>query len=105
MHEIFLAPSGHLTLADSSGDGGVSLAPAIATAFEEGSAHGLLHLAAKELQSSLPPALDFARSFASAYLARLCQTQGHESTSDLPPTPAPSEGELAAWVLQAPPMP
>src|SRR5262249_50718441 len=56
------------------------------------------------LQAGLPPALGFVRSFACAYLSRLCQTQGHEASKDLPPTAPPPDEELAAWVAKAPPM-
>ena len=58
-------------------------------AFAASPAHGLLHLATNELQARLPPALDYVRSFARTYLTRLCQTQAHEATNDLPPTPPP----------------
>ncbi len=56
------------------------------------------------MQARLTPALEYVRSFACAYLTRLCQTQGHEATNALPPTPPPPSAELAAWVLQAPPV-
>src|SRR5262245_13297302 len=103
-HELSITPSGRLVLVESSaGEAAVELARPLVTAFADSPARGLLHLATSQLQARLPPALDFARSFARGYLTRLCQTQAHEQ-KDLPPTPPPSAEELATWVLQAPPM-
>ncbi|HVS34311.1 MAG TPA: DEAD/DEAH box helicase [Gemmataceae bacterium] len=106
MYELFISPSGRLGLMESShpDDGAAVLSKSIVAAFGAGPAHGLLHLATKELQTHLPPALESVRSFACTYLTRLCQTQGHEQTHDLPPTPPPSEAERTAWIMQAPPM-
>ncbi len=105
LHELILTPAGHLALIESSsaGDGPTELPRSIVAAFGESPSRGLLYLATSELQTRLPPALDFVRSFARAYLTRLCQTQAHE-VKDLPPTPPPADAELATWVLQAPPM-
>jgi hypothetical protein len=107
MYEFFIAPSGRPSLVESAHahEGAVELPRSIVTAFGESPAHGLLHLATHELQTRLPPPLESVRSFACAYLTRLCQAQGHEATTDLPPTPPPPDAELTAWVLQAPPMP
>ncbi|HZU35711.1 MAG TPA: DEAD/DEAH box helicase, partial [Gemmataceae bacterium] len=76
----------------------------LVAAFADSVARGLLHLATKELQAPLPPALDYARSFARTYLTRLCQTQASETAKDLPPLVPPADAELASWILQAPPM-
>jgi non-specific serine/threonine protein kinase len=103
-HELVIAPSGRLALVERSSPGDADLPEPVARAFAESPPRGLLHLAANELQSRLPPALDHLRAFARTYLTRLCQTQTHEA-KELPPTPPPAEAELAAWVLQAPPMP
>ncbi len=105
-HELIIAPSGRLMLAESSAasEAAAELAQPLVTAFAASPAHGLLHLATKELQTRLSPALEYVRSFACTYLTQLCQTQGHEATNELPPLPAPSAAELATWVLQAPPM-
>jgi non-specific serine/threonine protein kinase len=105
-HELIIAPSGRLALVAPSGAPGAvaELSQPLVTAFASSPARGLLHLATKDLQARLTPALEYVRSFACAYLTRLCQTQGHEATHDLPPTPPPSSAELATWVLQAPPM-
>jgi non-specific serine/threonine protein kinase len=105
-HELIIAPSGHLALVERSAaqEAADELSAALVTAFASSPARGLLHLATKELQTRLPRALEYVRSIACTYLTRLCQTQGHEVTNELPPTPAPSAAELATWVLQAPPL-
>jgi hypothetical protein len=105
-HELTITPSGHLALVEQAAadEEVAALSKQIVAAFAESSSRGLLHLATNELQASLPPALDYARSFARTYLTRLCQTQAHEATKEFPPTPPPSSGELATWILQAPPI-
>src|SRR5947208_1125798 len=105
-HELIIAPSGRLSLVEPSSvtDAAAELSRSLVGAFAESPSRGLLHLATSELQSRLPPPLDYVRSFARAYLTRLCQTQSHETAKDLPPTPPPSTAELATWVLQAPPI-
>src|SRR5262245_6551321 len=105
-HELTLSPAGHLALVERSAgsEDAHDLPPALVAAFAEGPAPGMLHLATADLQAGLPPAPGFVRSFACAYLSRLCQTQGHEASKDLPPTAAPPDEELAAWVAKAPPM-
>jgi non-specific serine/threonine protein kinase len=105
-HELTITPSGHLALVERSvaNEGVPDLSKHIVAAFVESASRGLLHLATKELQASLPPALDYVRSFARTYLTRLCQTQTHEGTKDLPPAPPPSSAELTTWILQAPPV-
>jgi hypothetical protein len=101
-HELVIAPSGRLALVQPSAAD--ELSQPLVTAFAESPARGLLHLATNDLQARLAPALEYVRSFACTYLTRLCQSQGHEATNDLPPTLPPSPAELAMWVLQAPPM-
>jgi superfamily II DNA or RNA helicase len=105
-HELIITPSGHLELREQSSESAADdhLAKAIIAAFDQGAAHGLLHLATRELQTRLPAAFDYARSFARIYLTRLCQVQPADATQALPPTPPPSDAELATWMLQAPPM-
>src|SRR6476620_10495992 len=99
-HDITIAPSGHLLLMETAAatDTAAELPKALVAAFADSPAHGLLHLATGDLNARLPAPLDFARSFACAYLTRLCQTQGHEAAKDLPPTPPPAVEELAQWV-------
>ncbi len=104
-HELTIAPSGHLTLLEQASDREAAVvAKSIVAAFAESQSRGLLHLATNELHTSLSPGLDYARSFARTYLTRFCQTQASETTKDLPPTPPLASEELAAWVLQAPPL-
>ncbi len=105
-HELIITPGGHLTLVEHSRleDSTPPLAKAVVAAFADGPAHGLLHLATSALQASLPAGLEYARSFARAYLTRLCQTPDIQSARELAPLPAPAGADLASWILQAPPM-
>jgi superfamily II DNA or RNA helicase len=72
--------------------------------FKQDQAHGLLRLAARQLQSSLPPDFAFAREFACYYLTRLCHLPEAGGVSELSPVPAPGEDKLAAMIMSAPPM-
>src|SRR5579883_738967 len=105
-HELITAPGGQLALVETSADQekAAELSQALVAAFASSPAHGLLHLATRELQARLTPGLEYARSYASAYLAQLCHLQGFEATRELPATAPPSEAELTTWVLQAPPL-
>ena len=103
-HELSIGPSGRLALVESSSSEATDIPKAVVNAFAESPSRGLLHLATNELQTHLPPSLDYARSFARNYLTQLCQSQAPEESNVLPPTPVPSPAELATWVLQAPPM-
>ncbi|MGC9292905.1 MAG: DEAD/DEAH box helicase [Acidobacteriaceae bacterium] len=73
-------------------------------AFAHGTAHGLLHLATVELETSLPAAFSFARDWGRAYLTQLCHQP--ESSNGARPwsMPPPSVEEQAAIVASAPPM-
>ncbi len=106
--ELILSPQGHLHAREAAGPDGTSLdGPAgkrIDVAFTDGSAHGLLHLATTELQTSVPPPFAYARDFARLYLTRLCQTPAVAESGTPPPIAPPSETDLAFQVLQAPPM-
>jgi non-specific serine/threonine protein kinase len=101
-HELVITPSGHLELREQMSEA-APVGKGIVAAFAESAAHGLLHLATRELQSRLPAPFDYFRSFARSYLTRLCQSQPPDATAELPPTPPPSEADLATWMLQAPP--
>ncbi|MBI1832888.1 MAG: ATP-dependent helicase [Planctomycetes bacterium] len=105
-HQLTITPSGHLLLVEHSGASAEAgeLAKGIVAAFGESGSRGLLHLATSELQAHLPPALEYGRAFARMYLSRLCQTQGHESSTELPAAPPPTSAEWATWLLQAPPI-
>src|SRR6266702_2882271 len=72
--------------------------------FAGSQASGLVHLATRELTSSLSPEFVWVREFACRYLTRLCHTPEISGASELPPTPTPEAEELAAIVLTAPPM-
>jgi non-specific serine/threonine protein kinase len=106
MHELTITPSGHLLLIEpaQASEGLPGLSKEIVAAFAVDAPHGLLHLATSELQASLPPSLEYARSFARRLLTRLCQTHTDESPGDLAPTEPPTSAELGTWILQAPPM-
>jgi superfamily II DNA or RNA helicase len=106
MDELVIAPSGRLALVESppTNAAAAELSRSLVAAFSTSPAHGLLHLATNDLQAHLPPPLEYVRSFASTYLTRLCQTQGQETTNDLPATTPPADEELTALIAQAPPM-
>jgi hypothetical protein len=67
----------------------------------QGSAHLLLHLATKELETALPPAGAFWRNLARRYLTQLCHTPDIATAESLAPPP---EEELAELAESAPPM-
>jgi superfamily II DNA or RNA helicase len=93
-----LTPTGHL-VCDAGGD-----APGLpfAEAFAAGSGAGLLRLGATGIGQALPPAFAWWRNFAARYIAALCL---HGAASDtVPPTPPPTESELAELTLTAPMM-
>lgn len=81
-----------------------SLSRRLEAAFALGAAHGLLHLATGELETSLPAAFSFARDWGRAYLTQLCH-QPEGDNNDRPwSMPAPSVEERAAMAASAPPM-
>ncbi|MDE2143209.1 MAG: hypothetical protein KGJ84_12440 [Elusimicrobia bacterium] len=107
--EIVLTPAGHLRI-ESAPAGGPGRSPLpetsarrIASAFEEGAAEGLLHLAASEAPAALPAAFSYWREFAGRFLTTLClvpETAGAE----IGPLPAPEGSELDRLCQSAPPM-
>jgi len=105
---LSISPHGRLFVEESDSETAAPVdagsARRIVAAFAESTSHGLLHLATVELQAQLPPGLAFARDFAREYLTRVCHTPGPEDPGAAPPLPPPSEQELAAVSLQAPPM-
>jgi superfamily II DNA or RNA helicase len=105
-HELLITPKGHLALVEAAptSEGAAEVATGIVAAFDASPAQGMLHLATHDLQARLPPPLEFVRSFACSYLTRLCQSETLEGTKDLPPTPPPSDADLNALILPAPPM-
>ncbi|MDB5389737.1 MAG: ATP-dependent helicase, partial [Planctomycetaceae bacterium] len=107
--ELVITPHGRLVVREKTHTEGANAqdvqgSSLILQAFAESESRGLLHLATFDLNATFPPALDFARQFARAYLTRLCQTTLDESTKTIPPIELP-DGEAGTWLLQAPPMP
>lgn len=80
------------------------LSERIKQAFDQDQAQGLLYLATRQLQSSLPPAFAFARDVGCRYLTRLCHMPEIGGTPELSPVPIPSTEELATIAANAPPM-
>src|SRR3984893_809112 len=76
----------------------------ITEAFTESPSRGILHLSTAELQASLPAEFSFARDLGRAYLTQLCHTPEVAGQAEFPPVSPPTEGDLAAMVLSAPPM-
>jgi hypothetical protein len=92
---LTLTPHGRLTLTPEADAPPLDsrLAERLLQAFERGSGHGLLLLAADEAGTPLPPVLSYWREFGARYVTALCTRQ------DAPPD---SESERIA--LTAPPM-
>ena len=107
--ELVLTPAGHLRIesAPAASPGHFPLpemsARRIASAFEEGSAEGLLHLAASETPAALPAVFLYWREFAGCFLSALClvpETAGEE----IGPVPAPEGSEFDRLCQSVPPM-
>ena len=102
-----ISPSGRLFLEAATAQPAPSRNPKanrIARAFAENQAQGILYLATSDLQSNLPPALAFVRSFGCLYLTRLCHTPETDGQPSLSPVPAPGREELPDIALAAPPL-
>jgi non-specific serine/threonine protein kinase len=102
-----LLPSGRLVARPH--DEAAPLPPAaaerLAAAFSEGPGPGLLHLAAAETTTELPPAWRWLRTFAQGHLsaaARVPELDARWASLDLPP---PTEDDLCEAILSAPPFP
>ena len=76
----------------------------IERAFAQGQGAGLVHLASTEVASALPPGLTFARDFAQRYLTRLCHLGDAQPDAPGVLVEQPSEEELEALRLSAPPI-
>jgi non-specific serine/threonine protein kinase len=97
-----VTPHGHLRL---ESDAALPPLPAelhdrIATAFESGAGHGLLHLGATEVGTILTPAFAWWREFAARYVTALCATTADGNIA----IPAPGGAALEALIANAPPM-
>jgi hypothetical protein len=104
--ELAISPQGRLVVHEVT-ECSVTLPPAsekrIASAFAQGTASGLLHLATAELQSSLPAPFDFGRAIGSAYLTRLCQNPAPAGGAETAAV-SPDQEAIAALVRNAPPL-
>ena len=104
MHELTITPYGHLLVRETSPDSADrKLSKAILEAYTESSSRGMLYSASEEMDASLPPSFEFARSIARLYLANLCKAAITSPEGDIPEMHPPSE-DLDRAVLQAPPM-
>lgn len=107
LSDLILTPHG-LILAEA----GVEFSPwvdaqvgqRIASAFSKTPAEGLILLAARELNTPLPPVAAWWREFARSYFTRLCHTPDLDTVREAPSVPAPSEVELQSTADMAPPM-
>ena len=100
---LCISPRGWL-FAETAPDSNEGAAKRIIEAFADSSSRGILHLSTTELQASLPADFSFARDFGRAYLTQLCHTPEIAGQAEFPPVSPPTEGDLAAMVLSAPPM-
>ena len=101
-----LSPHGVLSLKPS--DEPAVLEPAHAArlekAFARGAGHGLLHLGAEEVGTSLSPTLAYWREMATRFITALCALPGLDAAQRKPHVPAPAEDDLGRWVAAVPPM-
>ena len=81
-----------------------AVASRIERAFAQGQGTGLVHLAASEVTTALPPGLAFAREFAQRYVTRLCHLGDAEPDAPGVLVALPGEAELEALRLAAPPI-
>src|SRR4051812_30983550 len=105
--ELSITPHGRPHVEAERETGGGTIAPNVARriidAFAQGTPHGLLDLATKELRTTLPQGLSFARDFARTYFTQLCQTPAFgEGGAEVPRLPVPSIEELKNVAKGAP---
>lgn len=103
--QLALSPQGHFHLIQTAGQEVLTqvIVARITRAFAQGASHGLLHLAAVELTSSLPPSLAFGRELARLFMTRLCAVPDlaeNYATADL----ACPDDELRSLIAAIPPM-
>ncbi len=104
MHDLTITPEGHLLVRETSLDpSDRKPSKRLLDAYEESPAQGMLFSATREMDASLPPPFEFARSIARLYLTNLCQEAIAEPGGAVPKLPPPS-ADLERAVLQAPPM-
>ena len=95
---LAVTPTGRFA-ASSGADGSP-----VVEAFRRGVGHGLLHLGTTALRAPLSPSMNFARQVARRYFTDFCHREGLEASAAPAPLEPPDGGELAAWLLDAPPM-
>jgi non-specific serine/threonine protein kinase len=103
--DLFLTPHGLLLVENAPPPSpwlDVETGRRVAAAFMESPAHGLLHLATRELNAALPPAAAWWRELARRYLTQVCHTPDLEQAREIASVPPPPEAELAALADTAP---
>jgi hypothetical protein len=104
MHDLTITPQGHLLVRETPLETPERKLPkALLEAYRESAARGMLYSASEELEASLPPSFDFARSIARLYLTNLCKAATGEPGKPIPELPPPA-ADLERAILQAPPM-
>ena len=104
MHELTITPEGHLLVRETSPENpDRKPSKRLLEAYGESPARGMLCSASEEMDATLPPPFEFARSIARLYLTNLCHAAVAEPGATLPELPPPS-ADLERAVLQAPPM-
>jgi len=103
---LSLTPHGRLVLTHDACalplDSG--LAHRFEQAFERGSGHGLLLLAADEPGTALPPVYSYWREFGARYVTALCTRQESDAPWKSGRVAAPADEELERMSMAAPPM-
>lgn len=105
--DLSLTPHGLLRIEATEPPGAwqdADVAGRVASALGKSVAHGLLHLATRELNTILPAAAAWWRELGRRYLTRLCHLPDLATARELTPVSAPSEAELAVLAETAPPM-
>ena len=107
-----LTPLGHLLLEDADDAPFLEdrVAARLTAAFGRSTGHGLLQLGAGEVGQSIPPTFVWWRDFAMHYVGAVC-LHASGTAWDAPPAavlsgfPAPTDADVATFVLTAPIMP
>ncbi len=105
-YEIILTPNGHLRLREVERDSAAAAdawMKRVVAAFSSSWTYGLFSLAATKPDMPLSPSLLYWRDFAGYYLTELCRTPEFIETR-LEAVEPPSESDLDAMILSAPPM-
>src|SRR5262245_25525706 len=101
-----LSPHGVLSLRPSAEAAGLDPARGarLETTFVRGAGHGLLHLGADEVGTSLPLVLSYWRELGARYVTALCATASDGEGRTKSAVPLPAEEELNRLAAAAPPM-